>query len=95
MTQAPTLDSGVTPGIVLRIGGTLTLNSEDDEHTAFADTLTLGRFVRLEVLAEVTGTAQQIKGGSDDEEPIVTRLVTLKAASIDPLPVTHDVRPPT
>ena len=82
----PQVDGRDVDVIALRINGNITLNRNDPEHAAFVESLTLGRYVRLEVMASVTAKGQAWKAGDEELPGRVEYVIGLKAHSADVAP---------
>jgi hypothetical protein len=77
----PQVDGKEVTDLVLRLGGSLMLNRNDPAHAALIESLTLGKYVTLEVSASVDGKGQNIR--TDDEKETVTHHVALKLHAVE------------
>ncbi len=75
----PKIDNKEVSEIALRLTGNLKLDRNNPEHVSLIESLTLGRYVMLNITASVDSKGQTIK--SDDE---VTYYVGLKLHSLEP-----------
>lgn len=78
----PKVDGHNVTDLVLRLGGKLELNRNDPDHTAFIESLTLGRTVELRVVASVESKAQQLRGSEESEQTVF--VVGLRMHSAEP-----------
>ncbi len=79
----PKADGKEVDELALRLGGQLKLDRHNPEHVALIESLTLGKYVALNITASVDSKGQTVKVGEDTET--VTYQVGLKLHTIEPV----------
>ena len=79
----PKADGKEVDRIIIGLSGNLELDRNNPDHTQLVESLTLGRYLQLNVTASVDAKAQAVKATEDGTET-VSHTVRLKLHSVEP-----------